>query len=59
MNILNYLMIQYELMNDNEIGYIIKVVQGINMTSSVFIYHVDDTECINIYSFIYKKTNEC
>lgn len=53
MNILNYLMIQYELMNDNEIGYIIKVVQG-----TVFIYHVDDTECINIYSFIYKKTNE-
>lgn len=58
MNILNNLMIQYELMNDNEIGYIIKVVQGINMTSSVLIYHVDDTECINIYSFIYKKTNE-
>lgn len=51
-------MIQFELMNDNEIGYIIKVVQGINMTSSVFIYHVYDIECINIYSFIYKKTNE-
>lgn len=49
-------MIQYELMNDNEIGYIIKVVQG-----TVFIYHVDDTECINIYSLIIRKqmnTNE-
>lgn len=56
MNILNNLMIQYELMNDNEIGYIIKVVQG-----TVFIYHVDDTECINIYSLIIRKqmnTNE-
>lgn len=56
MNILNYLMIQYELMNDNKIGYIIKVVQG-----TVFIYHVDDTECINIYSLIIRKqmnTNE-
>lgn len=54
-------MIQYELMNDNEIGYISKVVQGINVTSSVFINHVDDIECINIYSLTIRKqmnTNE-
>lgn len=39
MNILNYLMIQYELMNDNEIGYIIKVVQGtVLMIQNVLIF---------------------
>lgn len=49
-------------MNDNEIGYIIKVVQGINMTISVFIYHVNyiksECTCIDIYSLINTNTKE-
>lgn len=50
MNILNYLMIQYELMNDNEIGYIIKAL-------CLFIMWMIQNVLIFILLFIRKQMN--